>query len=343
MAHGRRMVCGGLTASMLIVGCGGHGANENAGVPRPSASPAAGSHTTSPVVPPSGPVTAVDLYRAYSQTLAAGRANFMIMTASGAGQDSRLTVLDGVEDLAADTAEYLQSNDGADEALLHTGGYTYSCEPSVNDARTKFSFAPGYCDKANPWSPAYMRTDAGVLTAVGILRHSLPVAPDLPQSSATANVSPLKALGSAKIRGVQTSGYSTEGDIDVNAGNGQRVPAHVRYVVWIDAKHVVREMQIVATSTLPADPSAPPLPSFADLPSLPDIPDSLPSDPMLQSDIKAMKSAAPGGIPTLDPSLPPDRFEQIETVQFWNFGTAPPITLPPQEQIDGPTQAPSAS
>ena len=56
-----------------------------------------------------------------------------------------------------------------------------------------------------------------------------------------------------------------------------------------------------------------------------------------------MKSAAPGGIPTPSPSLPPDRFEQIETVQFWNFGTAPPITLPPQDEIVGPTQAPQAS
>ena len=345
MAHGRMMVCSGVTASMLLVGCGGHEANKSDGVPRPSASPA--PNTSAFAAPTSGTITATDLYRAYSQTLTAGRANFMIMTASEVGQDSRLRVWDGVEDLNADTAEYLQSIGGADGAWLHIGGYTYECEPSINDARTQFSFVPGrYCDKANPWTPAYMRSDGGVITAVSNLRQALPAAPDLPTSAATANRPPVKALGSASIRGVKTSGYSTEVDITVNAGYGQRVPAHVRYAMWIDAKNLVREVQIIANSTLsqePSAPSAPPVPSLADLPSLPDIPASFPSDPMLDSDIAAMKAAAPGGIPTPDPSLPPRRFEQIQTVQFWNFGTAPPITLPPQDEIDGDTQAPSAS
>ena len=136
------------------------------------------------LVPPSAPVTAIELYRAYSQTLTAGRANFMLMSADGAGDGGRLTVFDGVEDLAGDTAEYL------------------------------------------------------------------------------------------------VSGYATEGDIDIATGNGERAAAHVRYVVWIDAKNLVREMQIVASGTFPKESSAPPVPSFADLSSLPDIPESLPSDPM---------------------------------------------------------------
>lgn len=310
------LVAIGVATCAIAAACTAHG-TSTPGARTIGAPPSAAPHATEPAV------TVSELLADYTQTLNAGPTRFTLLQIGGY---PHLELLDGDDDRAHDAAEFVEYNGLTEGISLHVGGGDYLCVAAGDVIHSPEPAA--HCDESHPW----LSVGSADIDIMASLARKLP-------AFTTAGPGIVShPIGSASIRGTPTSGYSVDFTPPGSAGATGAPPTY-HLAFWIDANHLVREFQLVLRTTVPIES-----PASTERPD--EFDDVVAPDPPLAADRLLLEQSAPGGLPSESP-LPPGELESTTTAEFWDIGTAPPITAPPASAVLVPpgvgTGSPSTS
>jgi hypothetical protein len=306
------LVAIGLVTCAIATACSTHG-TSTPGARTNSAPPSSAPRATEPGL------TVSELLADYTQTLNAGPTRFTLLRIGGY---PHLDLLDGVDDRAHDAAEFVEYI-GLGEGLdLHVGGANYLCTAGGDVIHSP---ARPHCDQLHRW----IEINNGDFDIMDGLATKLP---RLPTTAGPGIVS--ARIGAASIRGTPTTGYSVDLAAPASTGTTGALATY-HFAFWIDANHLVREFQLILRTTIPIQS-----PASTNRPD--ELDDVGPPDPSVAADRLLLEQSAPGGLPS-ESALPPGELESTTTAQFWDIGTAPPITAPPPSAVLVPPSAGTSS